>query len=185
MPPVEAKRARLKELVRAAVKTGPIKLASGKLSDFYFDGRLVTLSQEGAFLLSNLMLPVLLMHRIDSVGGLSIGADPIISSVGLMAYQKDIPMRMVYVRKAVKDHGTGKLVEGPAIPPNSRAAVVEDVVTSGASALQAAKAIRSAFDDVIVDTVLCLVDREEGGREMLESEGLFLHAIFRKGELLK
>ena len=124
--------------------------------------------------------------NVDAVGGLTLGADPIAYAIAhasaIEAEQTGATMvRSFTVRKEAKQHGTGKLIEG-AFLPGDRVAIVEDVITTGGSALKAVEAVRAAGG--IVTGVLALVDREEGGREALEAAGLEVLSLVRASELL-
>lgn len=169
----EKDRARLRELlVRHAYEKRRVVLASGRESDFYIDCRGVALSAEGHALIGRLLLRE--ARRLDpevaAVGGLSLGADPLASAVSLTSWLEGAPLGAFLVRKEAKAHGKGRTVEGlQLLPPGARAVVLEDVITSGGSALLAIERAREA--GLTVDAVLALVDRGEGGRERLESEG--------------
>lgn len=119
--------------------------------------------------------------RVDSVGGLTLGADPVSYAIAYASALTGKPIRAFTVRKEAKAHGTGRLIEGP-FREGDRVAVVEDVITTGGSALRAVEAIRAAGGKVA--GVLALVDREEGGREALESAGLPVIALARAGEIV-
>ncbi len=179
-----AVRERLEAKLRGCIKFGKIRLSSGKETDFYFDGRLVSLEPEGSALIAELMLEEVRRDgRIDAVGGLTSGADPITSSIGILAHQRGVPLRLFYVRKEAKDHGMGKRIEGPPLPRGTRAVIVDDVITTGSSILKARDALR---DDAGAEAVaaMAIVDREEGGREALEREGLKVISLFRKSDFL-
>jgi orotate phosphoribosyltransferase len=107
--------------------------------------------------------------RIDAVGGLTLGADPISYAISYASASSDHPLRAFTVRKEAKAHGTGKLLEGP-VREGDRVAIIEDVITTGGSALRAIEAVRSAKASVA--GVLALVDREEGGRQAIEKAGV-------------
>ncbi len=119
--------------------------------------------------------------RVDSVGGLTLGADPVSYAIAYASALAGTPIRAFTVRKEAKAHGTGRLIEGP-FRKGDRVAVVEDVITTGGSALRAAEAIRAAGGEVV--GVLALVDREEGGREALEGAGLPVIALARAAEIV-
>lgn len=184
VPPRAVLRERLKERLRSCIRFGNIRLSSGKETDFYFDGRLVSLDPEGSVLIAELMLEEISKDgRIQAVGGLTSGADPITSAIGVLAYQRGMPLRLFYVRKDAKQHGTGKRLEGPALPPGTRALIVDDVLTTGASILRARDALREDAGAVVVGA-MAVVDREEGGREALEREGLKVTSLFRRSDFL-
>jgi orotate phosphoribosyltransferase len=158
-------------LAERSAKRGHFKLASGKESDFYVDARLTTMSPDGLALIGPLALSVLRETgwRIDAVGGLTLGADPISYAISYASASSDHPLRAFTVRKEAKAHGTGKLLEGP-VREGDCVAIIEDVITTGGSALRAIEAVRSAKASVA--GVLALVDREEGGRQAIEKAGV-------------
>jgi orotate phosphoribosyltransferase len=158
-------------LAERSAKRGRFKLASGKESDFYVDARLTTMSPDGLALIGPLALSVLRETgwRIDAVGGLTLGADPISYAISYASASSDHPLRAFTVRKEAKAHGTGKLLEGP-VGEGDYVAIIEDVITTGGSALRAIEAVRSA--KASVTGVLALVDREEGGRQAIEKAGV-------------
>jgi orotate phosphoribosyltransferase len=119
--------------------------------------------------------------NVDSVGGLTLGADPIACAIAYASANGRVPLRAFTVRKEPKDHGTRQLIEGP-FQSGDRVAVIEDVITTGASALKAAQAVRDAGGNVL--GVLALVDREEGGREALEASGLRVIALTRAADII-
>ena len=176
----EAKQ-RLRHMLMENVLTGDVKLSSGKVSDFYIDGRVVTLSPEGAYLTATCMLDVIKKLNVTCVGGPTMGADPICGAIALLSYLRGAPVQTFIIRKQKKEHGTQKQIEGT-ITDNSRVALVDDVITTGGSLLEAAKVIRE-YNHIVEDAIV-LVDREEGGREKLEDEGIRLHAIFSRSLLL-
>src|ERR1700693_3187049 len=158
-------------LAERSSKRGRFKLASGKESDFYVDARLTTMSPEGLAMIGPLALLTLreMGWIVDAIGGLTLGADPISYAISYASAASDHPLRAFTVRKEAKAHGTGKLLEGPG-REGERAAVIEDVITAGGSALRAIEAVRSAKVSVV--GVLALVDREEGGRQAIEKTGV-------------
>lgn len=158
-------------LAARSARTGTFKLASGRTSSLYIDARLTTMSPEGLTLVGPAGLEALRRSGwgVQSVGGLTLGADPIAYAISYASATTDRPLRAFTVRKETKAHGTGKLIEGP-FESGDSVAIVEDVITTGSSALRAVDAVRSAGG--IVAGVLALVDREEGGREALETAGL-------------
>jgi len=119
---------------------------------------------------------------VDSIGGLTLGADPVSYAVSYASALADTPVRCFTVRKEAKAHGTGRLIEG-SFRAGDRVAVVEDVITTGGSAQRAANAVRQAGGTVV--GVLALVDREEGGREALEAEGLPVVALARASDIVR
>jgi orotate phosphoribosyltransferase len=170
-------------LATRSARRGSFTLASGRQSTLYIDARLTTMSPEGLSLIGPLALEALRDARwkVDAVGGLTLGADPIAYAISYASAETEKPIRAFTVRKEAKAHGTGKLIEGP-FQPGDHVAVVEDVITTGGSALRAAEAIRR--EGGIVAGVLALVDREEGGREAIESSGYQVIGLVRAGSIL-
>jgi len=168
-------------LVERSLKTGEFTLASGKKSSYYFNGKQTTLDGRGAYLVGRIFLAMLADDVPDAVGGLTLGADPIVGAMLALAGMEDLDLKGFIVRKAAKGHGTESLVEGP-VEKGDRVVVIEDVVTTGGSALQAINAVRELGCEV--KKVIAVVDREEGGRENLGKEGFLLEAIFTAAELL-
>ena len=166
----------LKQLLfeTGAVKTGDFILSSGKHSNLYIDCRKVTLHPRGARLIAGIILEKIKGLKIDAIGGLTLGADPITSSVVALS---DLPGFIV--RKKEKEHGTRQKIEG-LLAPGWKVLIVEDVATSGASALQAIEAVEAAGAKVI--KVIAVVDREEGATEALKNYSF--DPIFKKSELV-
>jgi len=142
--------------------TPSFKLASGKLSRYYVNCRIITLDPEGMYLIGNLIYDRMGDTAIDAIGGPSLGANPIADAVSMTAYQKGKRIKPFYVREQVKDHGIAKKIEGN-INKGDRAVIVDDVITTGASTIRAIESARS--EGLTVVKVITLVDREEGGRE--------------------
>jgi orotate phosphoribosyltransferase len=168
----ERHRARLLELLRLlAYEEREVTLVSGQKSNFYIDCKQAVLGAEGHFLVGWLFGSILRERapQVEAVGGLTMGADPLASAVSTVSYLGSWPLQAFYVRKEAKGHGTGQWIEGAkSLRPGMPVAILEDVVTTGGSAL---KAITRARDfGLEVALVLGLVDREEGGREALERE---------------
>jgi orotate phosphoribosyltransferase len=177
-------RAALIALLRErSVKRGDFVLASGKKSQFYIDARLTTMSPEGLAMIGILGLETLNQAgwKVDAIGGLTLGADPIAYAISY-ASTLSRPLRAFTVRKESKAYGAGKLIEGP-FREGDRVAVIEDVITTGGSAIRAAEAIRNAKG--IVAGVLALVDREEGGRANIEALGIPVISLVSASELTR
>ena len=185
LPGLDMQAARLLELLRThAFERKQITLSSGKQSDFYIDCKQVTLTAEGHFLVGQLFRAVIarVAPTAEAVGGLTLGADPLVSATSLMSFLAGKPMHGFLVRKEPKGHGTGQWLEGRT---RLRAAmpvvILEDVVTTGASTLRAIERARAAELDVV--HVVALVDREEGGREAVEAHAP-LTALFGRSNFL-
>lgn len=170
-------------LAKRSARRGSFVLASGKQSSLYIDARLTTMSPEGLSLIGPLGLEAIRNAHwaVDSVGGLTLGADPIAYAISYASAHTASPIRAFTVRKEAKAHGTGKLIEGP-FAAGDRVVIVEDVITTGSSAARAVEAVRSAGGAVL--GVLALVDRDDGGRELLEGIGLSVVGLVSATEIL-
>jgi len=157
-------------LIQRSVRKGDFILASGKSSSVYIDARLTTMSPEGMSLIGPLSLLALENKgwNPDSVGGLTLGADPVALSISYASAAQPRPLRAFTVRKEAKAHGTGNLIEGPFFS-NDQVVIVEDVITTGKSALQAIDAVLKAGAHVL--GVLAVVNRNEGGLEAIMARG--------------
>lgn len=155
----------LKLIQEKAVRKGEHTLSSGKKSDYYIDGKQVTLDPQGILLVAKTILSMFHGIQVDAVGGPTLGADPIAAAVALLSSQTGRPLKAFIVRKEEKKHGTQKRIEGPELQSGDRVVVVEDVITSGKSVLDAIQAIEKMKCRVV--KIICLVDREEGAGELL------------------
>ena len=166
-----------------SIRTGEFVLASGRRSSYYIDGRRTTMSGAGQLLIGRLGLAALDAHGWSpaAVGGLTLGADPVAYAIAHAAANGGLELDAFTVLKEAKAHCAGRQVEGP-VEPGDSVVVVEDVVTSGSSALRAIEVL-DAFGASIAG-VLCVVDREEGGRAAIESAGHTLVALFGVSELV-
>jgi orotate phosphoribosyltransferase len=170
-------------LSQRSVRRGRFTLASGRESSHYVDARLTTMSPEGLAVIGPLALEAIRARGwpADAVGGLTLGADPIAYATALASVASPPLVRAFAVRKEAKQHGTGRLIEGP-MREGDRVVVIEDVITTGGSALRAAEAVQRA--GAVVSGILALVDREEGGRGVLESQGFPVICLATLSELL-
>lgn len=162
----------LHELLRArSVRRGDFVLASGRRSSYYIDARLTTMSAPGLALIGRTGLAAIRGAGWEPavIGGLTMGADPVAYAIAAASLGSDAVIDAFSVRKEAKEHGTGRRIEGN-FSPGLRVVVVEDVITSGGSAIQAIEAIRAESSEVI--GLLAVVDREEGGREAIEALGV-------------
>jgi orotate phosphoribosyltransferase len=176
-----ALRDELRELVAVRAFTyGNFTLTSGRQSDYYVDGKQVTLDGRGLYLVARFTLEHCREHDIDAVGGLTLGADPIAAAVAALSGAGERPVTAFIVRKELKAHGTGRAIEGPDLRPGQRVLLVDDTLTTGGTFLQAREAVVATGATIV--GALCVVDREEGGREALEAAGIKLHALFRRSE---
>ena len=170
-------------LALRSVRRGSFTLASGRHSNLYIDARLTTMTPDGLATIGALGLGALRQAGWfpESVGGLTLGADPVSYALAYASSFSGRPLRAFTVRKETKTHGTGKLIEGP-FREGDRVVVVEDVITTGASAVRAAAAVRAAGGVIL--GVLAVVDREEGGREALNAAGFSVLALARATEIV-
>jgi orotate phosphoribosyltransferase len=169
-------------LATRSARHGQFTLASGRQSTLYIDARLTTMSPQGLVLIGMLgFTRIRQTWTADSIGGLTLGADPISYAISYASANTDTPLRAFTVRKEAKAHGTGKLIEGP-FQAGDRTVVIEDVITTGGSALKAIAAIQNAGGLVV--GVLALVDREESGREAIEATGVPVVSLVTARDLL-
>jgi orotate phosphoribosyltransferase len=167
----------LELLSKEALKKGSFVLSSGKKSNYYLDGRIITLTPQGAYLVANIILEFIKDKHIDAVGGPTLGADPIVGAVAALSYIAKIPLKTFIVRKSAKEHGTQRQIEGPALSKGNRVILVDDVATTGKALLEAKEALDKI--DVVVEKALVIVDRREGAEENLAKAGLKLESIFK------
>ena len=172
----------LQMLKRDAYRKGEFKLSSGRTSEHYVNCKPVTLSGKGIALVSPMLLECIEDDSV-AVGGLTLGADPLVTGVSQSAWFHDRNLDALIVRKEAKGHGTGAWIEGPLPPEGSVVTVLEDVITTGGSAIKAATRLRDA--GYVVNRVLSIVDRQENGEadEFMESVGLELYSLFSLVEL--
>lgn len=174
---VDAQRQRLLEIIHEkGFRRGVFRLTSGRLSPYYIDGRKVSLDAEGAYLIGQLLLELLKGTGTQAIGGLTLGADPVVTSVAMASFEAGNPISAFIVRKEAKSHGTGQRIEGPDLFPGMSVAIVDDTITTGGSALQAVESAEAAGAKVAC--ILAVVDRLEGGREDLEGRGYEVCSLF-------
>jgi orotate phosphoribosyltransferase len=180
-------RSRLRDIIhRRSFGRGEITLASGRKSDFYFNLKPTMLDAEGAALLAELTLDALSGERIDYVGGLEMGAVPLAGAIAQLSFMRGKPIQAFFVRKKPKDHGAKLSVEGLA-PGESlagkRVVIVEDVTTTGGSAIKAVEAVRDAGAEIVM--VFTMVDRDEGAADNFREAGLDFRSLYKAAEFLK
>jgi orotate phosphoribosyltransferase len=176
----EVKQVLLDLLCTTAYKVGDFTLSSGQKSSYYINGKLVTLDPIGAVAIARLMLAEL-PAEVAGVAGLTLGADPMVSAISVVSVYEDRPIPALIIRKEAKGHGTQAYIEGPEFPPGSSIVVIEDVVTTGQSALKAVTRLQDA--GYAVDSILALVDREQGGAKTYADLGLKFKALFTIADL--
>ncbi len=173
---LEIKNALVMSLKGRSLRTGDFVLASGRKSHFYVDGRKLTLSADGAYLIGEAILAELgRLGKVDAVGGLTMGADPIVGATLAAAGRGGRPDLLGFlVRKEAKTYGTGQLVEGP-VEPGMNVVILEDVTTTGGSALQAVSAIEAVGCRVVC--VITLLDRLEGAGQAFGDRGIAFKSL--------
>jgi orotate phosphoribosyltransferase len=181
-----ALRCRAFELIKQrSFQRRDVVLSSGKRSNYYLDLKPTMLNPEGAGLLCELIFPRLTKDvPVHYVGGLAMGAVPLMSALTVFSFFRGRPMPAFFVRKEVKAHGTRRLVEGVADGElrGKNVVILEDVTTEGTSALAAVNAAREVGANVV--SVLTIVDREAGAAELFAREGVSFDALFRASEFL-
>lgn len=183
---MERLRREITELVfQRAYQRRRVRLASGRESDFYVDCKQVLLIPEGLYKTARYVLELIREEKLtaEAVGGPVMGAVPLAAAVSALSFEPGAPKPLAsfFVRPQLKEHGTGKLVEGPLLRAGMPVVVLDDVLTTGGSVLRAVQAVREL--GCLVERVLVIVDRQEGGRENLEQAGLMLSAILTREEL--
>lgn len=177
------KRRLARLLVEKSYREGDFVLASGRRSDYYFDCRVTALHAEGSWLIGTLFNQMLRQMDITGVGGMTLGADPLVAATTVISHEMGKPLNGLLVRKEAKGHGTGQFVEGLGnFNAGDRVAMLEDVVTTGGSLLKACDRVRDAGLSIVA--VCAILDREEGGREKLREAGYDLLALFTRAELV-
>lgn len=176
-------RARLYDIVKSkSFVRGHVVLASGKESDHYFDMKPSMFDPEGAEILADLISARIAETGADIVGGLEMGAVPLITPVSIASRRAGHSLPGFFVRKTVKDHGTKKLVEGLSDIAGKRVAIVEDVTTTGGSAMKAVEALTAAGAKIVL--VISILDREEGATALYAEAGIPFVSIFKASEFL-
>ncbi|NER20855.1 MAG: orotate phosphoribosyltransferase [Symploca sp. SIO1C2] len=165
----------LELFVKLAYKEGDFVLSSGQRSSYYINGKQVTLHPQGALAVGRLLLSMLPADT-QAVAGLTLGADPIVSAVTVVSAYENQPIPGLIIRKEPKGHGTRAYIEGPLLPAGAKVVVLEDVVTTGQSALKAVERLQQA--GYTVEEVISLVDRQQGGSELYQQQGLKFQALF-------
>jgi orotate phosphoribosyltransferase len=175
---------KLLDLIHAKALTfGEVTLSSGIKSTFYVDAKMVTLDPDGAFLTAKVIFDLIKSDNIDSIGGMTIGADPIAGSVALISFLERRPIRAFIVRKEPKNHGKEKWVEGP-IRDGDNVAIIEDVTTTGSSLLNAIMIVKQEYPKCEIVKVITLIDRSDTGRLFLKEKGYDLISVFDKSDLV-
>jgi orotate phosphoribosyltransferase len=181
---IEHRKRLARILMERSYLEGDFTLASGRKSDYYFDCRQTSLHPEGAWLIGTLFNAMLADLPVKAVAGMTMGADPLISATSVLSHIQGRPLAGLIVRKNAKDHGTGRQVEGAGnVSPGDSVAMLEDVVSTGGSVLEACKRILGL--GLKIPVICTVLDRGEGGREQLLAAGYPLRAIFTRPELVE
>ncbi|MFH1215818.1 MAG: orotate phosphoribosyltransferase [Pseudomonadota bacterium] len=179
-------RQRLKEIIlEKSFRKGKFTLTSGRESDFYFDGKQTTLSAEGAYLCGKLIFELIRKHpeRIGAVGGMTLGADPLVTAASIVSFLEHDPIPAFIVRKESKGHGTNQYIEGiKNMPEGCLVTLLEDVVTTGGTLLKVIDRVET--QGYKVAQIVTVVDRQEGGAEILAAKGFKLESVFTRDELM-
>ena len=158
------------------------RLVSGRMSNYYFNCKAVTLHPEGMYLIGNIIFDMLQDTAVKGIGGLTLGADPIADAVAYTSYLKKKPVEAFVVRKTAKAHGTMQWIEGN-IKAGDRVVIVDDVITTGKSTIEAINRSQEAGLDIV--SIIALVDRQEGGRESIEALGFRVDAVVTREEVME
>lgn len=179
-------RQRLKEiLLEKSYRKGSFTLTSGKNSDFYVDVKQTSLSAEGAYLCGKLILQLMLKadEPILAVGGMTLGADPLVTAVSVVSHLEGKPIPAFIVRKEAKGHGTENFIEGlNNMTPGCRVTLLEDVVTTGGTLIKVIERVKA--QGFTVAQIITVVERQEGGVEVLAKAGYKLESLFTREQLL-
>jgi orotate phosphoribosyltransferase len=172
----------IKLLKKKALKKGKFVLSSGKVSNYYLDGRIITLTPEGAYLVAAIILGLIEGRGVSAIGGPTLGADPMVGAIAVLSHIEKISVKTFIVRKAAKEHGMQRQIEGPQLNKGEAAILVDDVATTGKSLVEAKEALDKMGVKVL--EAIVIVDRGEGAKENLAKAGLKLQAIFSRSEIL-
>ena len=159
----------------------PFTLVSGRKSNYFFNCKPTTLDPEGMNLIGELLFDMLADSAVTAAGGLTLGADPIANALSVISFQKGKPIKSFIVRKDVKDHGIKDGIEGN-VQPGEKVAILDDVITTGGSTITAIERAREA--GLVIDRVIALIDREEGGRENILAHVGRVDAVLTRTEIM-
>jgi orotate phosphoribosyltransferase len=158
------------------------KLVSGRMSNYYFNCKAVTLHPEGLYLIGNIIFEMIKNSDAKGIGGLTLGADPIADAVAYTSYIQKRPIEAFVCRKTAKAHGTMQWIEGN-VAPGDKVVIVDDVITTGKSTIEAITRAKEGGLDIV--NVIALVDRQEGGRENIEALGYNVEAVITREEVME
>jgi orotate phosphoribosyltransferase len=179
----DLKRRLARLLLEKSYRTGEFTLSSGQKTTYYFDCRQTALHPEGAWLIGNLFADMIRDIPATAVGGMTLGADPLVTATSVAAWQRGRSLAGLLVRKEAKGHGAQQYIEGLAnVTSGDHVIMLEDVITSGASVLKACRRAQEA--GLTIAAVCAILDREEGGREAVSAAGFSLQSLFTRPELV-
>jgi len=158
------------------------KLVSGRMSNYYFNCKAVTLHPEGMHLIGNLIFEMIKDLNVKGIGGLTLGADPVAYAASYTSFFKGKPIETFVVRKSAKAHGTMQWIEGD-VKKGDSVVIVDDVITTGKSTIEAISRAKEAGLEIV--KVICLIDRQEGGRENIEALGYKVEAVVLRDEIME
>ncbi|MBI3601954.1 MAG: orotate phosphoribosyltransferase [Candidatus Omnitrophica bacterium] len=187
---IEQDKAKLLDILKKeAFFRGKFILSSGKVSNFYLDARLVTLSAPGAYLTARIMLDMVKNDHLDAIGGPTLGADPMVGAIASLSYQtgpafggSGKPLATFIIRKIPKAHGKGQQVEGPALKEGARVVIIDDVATTGQALVESVEVLTKM--NVKVTKAICIIDRAQGAREALSKYNVPMESIFTIDQFL-
>lgn len=159
----------------------PFTLASGRRSNYYFNCKPTTLDPEGMNLIGEIIFEMIKDSAVTAAGGLTLGADPIANALAVISWQHGRPVKSFIVRKDVKDHGTKSPIEGN-VQSGEKVLIIDDVITTGGSTITAIEAARKA--GLVIDRVITLIDREEGGRENILQHVEHVQSVLTRTEIM-
>jgi len=159
----------------------PFTLASGRQSPYYFNCKPTTLNPEGMNLIGSLLADMLADAEVTAAGGLTLGADPLAAALAVISHQQGKPIKAFIVRKDAKGHGTKSALEGD-VQAGERVVILDDVITTGGSTITAIERAREA--GLVIDRVIALIDREEGGRTNIEAHVPRVDAVLTRTEIM-
>jgi len=163
-------------------KEPTFKLVSGAMSNYYFNCKAVTLHPEGMYLIGNIIFDMIKNDNIKGIGGLTLGADPIANAVAYTSHLKKYPIEAFVVRKSAKSHGTMQWIEGN-IKAGDRVVIVDDVITTGKSTIEAINRAKEGGLDIV--KIIALIDRQEGGRINIEALGYKVEAVITRDAVME
>lgn len=158
------------------------RLVSGRMSNYYFNCKSVTLHPEGMHLIGNIIFDMIKDSSVKGIGGLTLGADPVANAVAYTSYIKGAPVESFVIRKTAKSHGTMQWIEGN-VKEGDKVAIVDDVITTGKSTIEAINRAKEAGLEIV--KVIALIDRQEGGKENIETLGFRVESVVTREEVME